>query len=387
MTLRQAQDEALRFAGYAALFGKRDAGHDVIVPGAFARTLAERREPLPLFWQHQPDLRIGWIEAIAEDHRGLRVVATVDNRDGGAAAALRQGKTTGLSFGYRARGFTRDAAGRALTDIDLLEVSLVTHPMQHGARVHLTDEAVGQSLQWKFNQRHYEENGQFARVGEGRSYGDGSAARGSVRNGDRTIGNARTILSAPAQQAKPAKAKPAPLRMPTRKEIIASGRGRVRIEIRDNPRADASRPLYELRDFEQVNQNDRFIRSSASRHGVDPDLIRAIIYVESTHGYYDVLKRPFDANNSILPMNINTSYWGSTWGNRQSLKAPAANIEAGTRMVRSIQQAMPGASIAKIATIYNHSDAVMVNSYGARVQAVYSAKPWQRDIREIPTLK
>ena len=56
-------------------------------------------------------------------------------------------------------------------------------------------------------------------------------------------------------------------------------------------------------------------------------------------------------------------------------------------MLRSIQLAMPGASIAKIATIYNHSDAVMVNSYGARVQAVYRTKPWQRDIREIPTLK
>jgi uncharacterized protein len=128
---------SLRFAGYAALFGKRDAGRDVIVAGAFARTLAERQEPLPLFWQHRVDLRIGWIEAIAEDSRGLRVVASVDNPDGGAAAALKQGETTGLSFGYRARCFTRDAAGRELTDIDLIEVSLVTHPMQHGARVHL----------------------------------------------------------------------------------------------------------------------------------------------------------------------------------------------------------------------------------------------------------
>ena len=34
--------QALRFAGYAALFGKRDAGRDTIHPGAFARTLAER---------------------------------------------------------------------------------------------------------------------------------------------------------------------------------------------------------------------------------------------------------------------------------------------------------------------------------------------------------
>ena len=134
MTAPQA---SLRFAGYAALFGKRDAGRDTILRGAFARTLATRAEPLPLFWQHRPDQRIGWVETVAEDSRGLRVVATIDNPEGGAAAALKRGAVTGLSFGYRARGFTRSEAGRDLSDIDLFEVSLVTHPMQHGARVHL----------------------------------------------------------------------------------------------------------------------------------------------------------------------------------------------------------------------------------------------------------
>ena len=127
----------MRLAGYAALFGRRDAGRDTIRAGAFQRTLAERSEPLPLFWQHRPDQRIGWVESAAEDARGLRVIARIDNPDGGAGAALRRGTVTGLSFGYRARGFTRDASGRELTEIDLFEVSLVTHPMQHGARVHL----------------------------------------------------------------------------------------------------------------------------------------------------------------------------------------------------------------------------------------------------------
>ena len=56
----------MRLAGYAALFGKRDAGRDTIQPGAFARTLAQRSAPLPLLWQHRPDLQIGWIETAAE---------------------------------------------------------------------------------------------------------------------------------------------------------------------------------------------------------------------------------------------------------------------------------------------------------------------------------
>lgn len=127
----------MRFAGYAALFNRRDAGRDTIRPGAFTRTLRDRHGPLPLFWQHRPDQRVGWIEQVSEDARGLRVVASIDNPDGGAAAALRAGRVTGLSFGYRARAFTRSAQGRDLTEVDLFEISLVTHPMQHGARVHL----------------------------------------------------------------------------------------------------------------------------------------------------------------------------------------------------------------------------------------------------------
>ncbi|MCX7863491.1 MAG: HK97 family phage prohead protease [Novosphingobium sp.] len=127
----------MRFAGYAALFGIRDAGRDTIRKGAFARTLSERRTPLPLFWQHRADLRIGWVERISEDERGLRVIASIDNPEGAAALSLKRGEVTGLSFGYRTRASRQTSHGRELHDIDLLEISLVTHPMQHGARVHL----------------------------------------------------------------------------------------------------------------------------------------------------------------------------------------------------------------------------------------------------------
>lgn len=126
----------LKFAGYAALFDHRDAGRDTIRPGAFAETL-KMRGRLPLLWQHRPGQRIGWIERIGEDARGLRVVAALDNPDGAAALALKRGTVSGLSFGYRARDFARDAQGRELRSVDVFEVSLVTHPMQHGARVHL----------------------------------------------------------------------------------------------------------------------------------------------------------------------------------------------------------------------------------------------------------
>jgi HK97 family phage prohead protease len=125
-----------RFAGYAALFDIPDAGRDTIRHGAFARTLAARDGPLPLYWQHRPDQPIGVIEMAREDARGLRVIARIDRPDSRAAHLLAEGKVSGLSFGFRTRTARQSEAGRELLDVDLFEVSLVTHPLQFGARVH-----------------------------------------------------------------------------------------------------------------------------------------------------------------------------------------------------------------------------------------------------------
>lgn len=126
-----------RFAGYAALFDIPDAGRDTIRRGAFARTLAARSAPLPLYWQHRPDVPIGVIEEAREDARGLRIIARIDRPDSRAAHLLARGQVNGLSFGFRTRQSRHSASGRELLEIELFEVSLVTNPLQHGARVHL----------------------------------------------------------------------------------------------------------------------------------------------------------------------------------------------------------------------------------------------------------
>lgn len=134
----QTVGQSVRLAGYAALFHVADGVADIIQPGAFARTLAQRSQPLPLLWQHDPARQIGWVEQVAEDRRGLRVIARIERPSSRAAHLLNLQQATGLSFGYQARRWRRHMPhGRLLDDIELLEISLVTHPLQHGARVHL----------------------------------------------------------------------------------------------------------------------------------------------------------------------------------------------------------------------------------------------------------
>ena len=132
----------VRFAGYAAIFDRLDNGGDTIAPGAFAESLKRLAgQALPLLWQHGPDQRIGTVELAAEDERGLRVIGRIDRAGPTAqkaAAFLRNRQLDGLSFGYRvvtAQGETP----RRLDALDLVEVSLVTHPMQPLARVHAVE--------------------------------------------------------------------------------------------------------------------------------------------------------------------------------------------------------------------------------------------------------
>lgn len=123
----------IRLAGYAALFETRDRGGDVIARGAFADSLNKGRR-IPLLWQHDPDMPLGMVEHAAEDARGLRVIARLDAEE--PARLLRSKAVTGLSFGYRVR-MAEGQRPRRLLSLDLIEVSLVTHPMQPKARVHL----------------------------------------------------------------------------------------------------------------------------------------------------------------------------------------------------------------------------------------------------------
>ena len=132
-------------SGYASLFHQPDQSGDVVLPGAFNRsleTLKRAGRRVKFLWQHDPARPIGVWQRVAEDAAGLHVTGQILNgiaQGVEALALLRAGAIEGLSIGYRTVRATenRETGGRNLIELDLWEVSLVTFPMLPAARASL----------------------------------------------------------------------------------------------------------------------------------------------------------------------------------------------------------------------------------------------------------
>ena len=139
--VRFSTDDAGTFSGYASVFAEPDYFGDTIKPGAFRKTLTERKRTggPAMFWNHNPDEQIGVWTDLVEDERGLKVngkLVTETARGAEALALLKAGAVNGLSIGFCASAAERGPnGGRVLTDIELVEISLVSLPAASKARV------------------------------------------------------------------------------------------------------------------------------------------------------------------------------------------------------------------------------------------------------------
>lgn len=148
MTSFAASDDG-RISGYASLFGVKDQGNDVVMPGAYTASLARLDadgSSVKMLWQHDPAQVIGVWDEVREDNLGLfvkgRVLAEVGR--GKEAIALMKAKAIdGLSVGYRTvRAMRGESGERKLMEMDLWEVSIVTFPMLPSARATIDEKAV-----------------------------------------------------------------------------------------------------------------------------------------------------------------------------------------------------------------------------------------------------
>lgn len=134
--------EGRQFEGYGAVFGNVDLGGDIVVPGAFKRSLARHKASgtMPLmFWMHQPDQVPGlWLD-MGEDQEGLYVKGDLVNTQLGSEVRelLTRKAVRGLSIGYQAQEVDYDRQGnRLLKQIDVVEVSVVSMAMNPLASVY-----------------------------------------------------------------------------------------------------------------------------------------------------------------------------------------------------------------------------------------------------------
>lgn len=129
------------FEGFGAVFGNVDRGGDILLPGAFTRSLKEHQDAgtMPsMFWMHQPDQVPGvWLD-MKEDRPGLHVKGEIlDTMLGRDVHTLVQKKAVrGLSMGYRPIDTDYDRDGnRLLKQVELFEVSIVSMAMNPLARI------------------------------------------------------------------------------------------------------------------------------------------------------------------------------------------------------------------------------------------------------------
>lgn len=131
--------------GYASIFGEEDRVNDIVIAGAFAKSLKTKKlGRLPMLVGHAQRIPVGVWTKMAEDRKGLYVEGKIDiqSPDGGQLhRVLKMGAEIGISIGYRAIVYeyqtdkkTNDQK-RLLKEVDLYECSLVTIPCCEGARV------------------------------------------------------------------------------------------------------------------------------------------------------------------------------------------------------------------------------------------------------------
>ncbi len=142
VTVGDASENGVKIEGYASLFDCRDSGGDVVMKGAYAKSLCALKakgRSVKMLWQHDPAQPIGIWDELREDARGLYVkgrLLTSLQKGREAVALIEAGAIDGLSIGYRTVKAHKDTKGtRLLSELELWEVSLVTFPMLPEARL------------------------------------------------------------------------------------------------------------------------------------------------------------------------------------------------------------------------------------------------------------
>jgi HK97 family phage prohead protease len=133
-------DEAGSFQGLASTYGSIDRVPDIVMPGAFTKSLLKNGNEIPVHWAHDLSQPIA-LGTLTDSPAGLAIKGELDlDTQAGreAHSRLRKKICRALSIGFQIpEGGAEFKDGiRRLKQIDLLEVSLVSVPCERPGAYH-----------------------------------------------------------------------------------------------------------------------------------------------------------------------------------------------------------------------------------------------------------
>jgi len=135
-----APDAKGSFEGMVSPYGgEPDAAGDVIMPGSYSKTLADKGPDRILLWSHDQSQPIGKVSLFSKEN-GLYCKGRIElgiEKGKEAYELIKNGVVDGLSIGFRTvqSHFGEDGCPRFLDEICLYEISVVSLPAARAARI------------------------------------------------------------------------------------------------------------------------------------------------------------------------------------------------------------------------------------------------------------
>ena len=135
--LIDADEKAGIIKGYGSYFGNKDSDNDVIMKGAYKKTIAENGDRVKYLYQHDMNQPIGKMTELYEDEKGLVFVAEIAKTQLGkdVVELMKSGVITENSVGIMPIQKQNKDNYREITEVKLYEISAVTLAANDQAKI------------------------------------------------------------------------------------------------------------------------------------------------------------------------------------------------------------------------------------------------------------
>lgn len=135
--LIDADEKAGIIKGYGSYFGNKDSDNDVIMKGAYKKTIEENGDRVKYLYQHDMNQPIGKMTELYEDEKGLVFVAEIAKTQLGndVVELMKSGVITENSVGIMPIQKNNKDGYREITEVKLYEISAVTLAANDQAKI------------------------------------------------------------------------------------------------------------------------------------------------------------------------------------------------------------------------------------------------------------